>query len=362
MHFFRSANPSSSSPAGIPGPTLEGTYRLDYNLAAQTFNGSPNPPPENEPQTETAYWAYRSVCTAKGCVATATGLDDTHKVASTPNVSSVWHYADDEWQRTPERLRGEYENCSVQGDKEIAGGDTEMWTWSMKPQSDGTLRGLRSYTVITSECGIEGGVRQDPFVATRIDDVPPGVAVADPATAAERPTSSTPSPAIPGPVLHGTYRLDFDYLGSTNNKGVSIGDSGNGTQWWAFRSICTTSGCVATGARLDDANHQETTGVVQVLRFDNGHWRDVPLTQRMECGTSRGPTTDPVEPTVKTSITFSRDFVPQPDGTLKGVLTLKNETNECGLQGLVTTTPVAAMRVGDVPSTVILADPTLFAS
>jgi hypothetical protein len=51
---------------------------------------------------------------------------------------------------------------------------------------------------------------------------------------------------------------------------------------------------------------------------------------------------------------------PQPDGTLRGVQTHTALTNECGNQGTVYRTPMVVTRMGDVPPSVILSDPTLF--
>jgi serine/threonine protein kinase len=52
---------------------------------------------------------------------------------------------------------------------------------SLQPQSDGTLRGVQTLTVVSSECGDQGDVYKTPLVATRIGDVPPAVVLADPA-------------------------------------------------------------------------------------------------------------------------------------------------------------------------------------
>ena len=255
----------------------------------------------------------------------------------------------------------QYAQCSVQDGKTVAGSDTEEFTSYWEPHSDSTLRGLFTNTVLTSECGHQGLVRQTPFVATQIGDVPPGISVADPGTIANAPTTNTSAPAVPGPVLDGTYRLDYDYAKTTVN-GV-LHPSDNSLDWWAFRSLCTTAGCVATGTRLDDANHQEAAGFPKVLQFDNGHWHDVPLTLRISCahsGTWPSGTAPP--PTDQNTVSSSWSWEPQPDGALKGVDTLKIETDECRLGGQVGVTPLVATRIGDVPSSVVLADPALFAS
>ena len=156
---------------------------------------------------------------------------------------------------------------------------TEMVTWSLEPQPDGTLRGVATDTVLTNECGSEGAVSQVPFVATRVGDVPPSVTVADPATVPAAPATSSPIPAVAGvtPVLDGTYRLDYDMANQTAD-GVPVTSPGpNVTHWLAIRSLCTSAGCVATGAAMADTNHQEAVvGGGIVLRFVDGHWQTTP--------------------------------------------------------------------------------------
>jgi len=343
----------------LPAAVLDGTYRLDYNYAQQTLQGAPNPPPATQPQTETFWAAYRSTCRSTGCVATGIGLDkNNHQIAATPSSPSEYHLVEKHWQRVPIRDQVQYDQCSVADDKQVPGSDTEVFTLSMEPQPDGTLRGLRTRTVVTSECGLQGVVSQTPFVATRVGDIAPGVAVADPATVSALPTINT-SPAVLGPALNGTYSRDLDYPDATYNKQVDDSPTTTrGTDWWAFHSLCTPSGCIATGAQLDDANHGQARAAT-VLQFVDGHWQDVPSPARIPCWEERGGGKHPAS-TDEHWITSSQILQPQPDGSLKGVMTLSRESNECGTQGLVSTIPFVATRVGDVAPTVILADPALF--
>ena len=150
-----------------------------------------------------------------------------------------------------------------------------MVTWSLKPQLDGTFLGVATDTFLTDECGLQGQVHQVPLVATRTGDVPPGVSVADPAIVTASPTTSTASPVVGGPVLDGTYRVVDEFTKQTVNGAPATGLAVDETYWWAFRSLCTSAGCVATGAGLDDTNHQEATGRnAEVLHFADGHWQD----------------------------------------------------------------------------------------
>ena len=282
MHFFRNDSPSSSLPASTPGPTLEGAYRLVYDLSKQTRNGAPALPDPTQPaDSDNIRWAaFRSVCKSTGCVATQTGLDTKNpQVPSTPPVTRIAHFTDGQWQATPNRTQQDLPHCLGVDGKVVAGSDTEMTTWSMEPQVDGTLRGVTTLTVLTNECGEQGSVIQTPFVATRTGEVPAGVIVADPAAVTASPSTSTGAPTAAGPILDGTYRVDYDQASQTVNGKPTTGNAPEWSQWWAFRSTCTSTRCVASGAALAEANQQQTTGVVAVLHFTDGRWQDTPYLQ-----------------------------------------------------------------------------------
>lgn len=156
--------------------------------------------------------------------------------------------------------------------------------------------------------------------------------------------------APPGPVLDGTYELDSDGAHRTINGVQTSGE--DITRWWAFRSVCTTAGCVATSAEVSDSNHQVASDDHDhsVLRWRNGAWREDPDRTYDTCnGNSDSP---------RTVITLVRSLAPQVDGTLKGTETDTAEDNGCGAQtkGEVIQFPILAKRVGDVPPGVV-ADP-----
>jgi len=161
------------------------------------------------------------------------------------------------------------------------------------------------------------------------------------------------SPAAAKPVLDGAYRLDYDRAKQTSN-GV-IRNNGAQTSWWAFHSACTTSGCAATGAKLEDASHQvaKTTGSgnAGVLHFVDGHWQSAPRQVTALCRVAHGTQTSTQAETVVWWLT------PQPDGTLRGVQTQTVQSNECGAQGAMLRIPVLATRIGNVPADVAVADP-----
>ncbi|APT10304.1 MULTISPECIES: serine/threonine-protein kinase [Mycobacterium avium complex (MAC)] len=183
----------------------------------------------------------------------------------------------------------------------------------------------------------------------------PGAPPANPALASKpSPPAAVAAPIAGGPVLNGTYKLDYDQTKRTTN-GIGIRHDGAGTNWWAFRSACTSSGCAATGTRLDDTTHQAAGGPdggqTDTLRFVGGYWQGAPEQQRVGCTRPGGPAGATQQETIAWSL------APQSDGTLRGTETETVLSNECGAQGAVVRVPVVATRVGDVPPGVNVADP-----
>lgn len=253
----------------------------------------------------------------------------------------------------------DFPQCLGVNGKITAGADTELGAWSLGPQPDGTLRGVDTATVLTNECAGEGLVVQVPLVATRTGDRPTGVTVADPAGLTAAPSTSTPAPPAAGPVLDGTYRFDFDFANQTVNGAPTTGGSKKESHWWAFRSSCTSTRCVAAGAQLEDDNQQEASGEAEdVVQFTNGRWQDTPTLQ------APAPCDETGNGTATYTGTMSWSLQSQTDGTLRGAQTMTVLTSQCGphdgVQGDVYNTPVVVTRVGDVPPSVVLADPTLF--
>jgi serine/threonine-protein kinase len=349
-------NNTASRPAPAAA-VLDGTYRLDFDLAKQTANGAPAPSTDHS----NPWWAFRSSCTSTGCVATGTQLDEkNHQVAATPTHTAEFHFVDGLWQRTPVQTQAEYPRCLGADGKVVAGADTETVGWSLEPQPDGTLRGVWSDTALTNECGNAGTVWQAPLAATRTGDVPPTVTVADSAAVIATPVTQNPIPAVAGvtPVLNGTFQVVHEWSQQTEN-GQAIHDPAPpapSSEWYALRSLCTSAGCIATGALLANENHQLAVGGGIVLRFVDGHWQDTQtLLNPRPCPGATGSNT-----THNQTTTWS--WEPQPDGSLRGFSTTTAITNECRNQGDVWRTPLSITRRGDVPPTVVLADPALFAA
>jgi hypothetical protein len=155
-------------------------------------------------------------------------------------------------------------------------------------------------------------------------------------------------------VLDGTYRLDFDLQDQTIN-GTVTGLSAAVSEWWAFRSVCTPTGCAAAGSKLAESNQQEGTGTTSVLHYADGHWQgSLTLQAPMDCQKTNQPGSD--------DETRLWSWDPQPDGTLKGLQIGTILSDGCGTQGTVYRTPFVAKRTGDVAPSVIVADPALFAT
>jgi serine/threonine protein kinase, bacterial len=355
--FYTHRAPATSTRAPA-APALDGTYRLDVDLSRQMINGAAVPQPNAK---NTSWWAFRSSCKPTGCVATGTGLNkDNHQVADTPAVTAEFHFMDGHWQAVPFQRHVQMHGPCLGANGEIvaAGVDTYVVTYSMEPQRDGNLRGTATDTVLSNECVNQGQVLQAPFVASRTGDQPASVTVADPATVNASPPTSAPFPPVVGQALDGIFRVDFDYANQTVNGVTGVNSPPNESIWWAFRSTCSMAGCVATGVALASENpavkRDGTVRATDVLHFADGHWQDTAsLRPRTKCpGATNGTTAD------NDSVSWSLEA--KPGGTLQGIETFTVLTSECGDQGTVYRTPISATRLGDVPPTVTLADPSLF--
>lgn len=354
----------STAPEAGPAASLDGTYHLVSDTSKETTNGAPNP---DKPKTDDdRWWAFRSLCTSTGCVATGTELDaKDHAAPATPAVTSVWHFTDNHWQMMPLRSQHNLPQCLGVEGKVVPGARTEVLADSLEPQPGGSLRGISTSTAITNECGEQGRVDQIPILATRVGDVPPSLSVADPASVPSVSTPTSTVPPAPGPVLDGTYRLDYDNADQTVDGEATSSDAQKETHWSAFRSSCTSTRCVATGGGLSDNNRQEPSGhAKEVLQFIDGRWSDTPYLQDPQpCeSTYNGPPGTIPGGNATDVATTGLSLEPQPDGTLRGIATHTVIDNGCGEQGEVFKTPVVATRVGDVPPAAVLADPALFQS
>lgn len=185
------AVPTTSTASAMPAPDqlLDGTYQVDINRSQQTFNDNPDP----QPPDVTTWWAFRSWCTAAGCIASGTQLDDNdHRTASNPGGTLMLDFRQGAWQSRPETLR-----FPCIGPKGAADNETTTQVLSLQPQIHGPLRGTMTVTVETNECGQQGGRITIPAVAGRVSAVPPDVTVPGPGPATDSPAPSTTTSAAP---------------------------------------------------------------------------------------------------------------------------------------------------------------------
>jgi serine/threonine-protein kinase len=165
------------------------------------------------------------------------------------------------------------------------------------------------------------------------------------------PTTTAPAGPTPGQLLDGTYQMDINRSQQTFND-TPDPQPPDVTTWWAFRSWCTSAGCVATGTQLDDKDHQTASDPAGslVLDFRRGAWQSRPETLRFACV---GPNGTADEETTTQVLSLQ----PQNHGPLRGVMTVTVETDECGQRGGQITIPAVAGRVSAVPPAVTVPSP-----
>lgn len=220
---------------------LDGTYRLDYDKSKRTTNGIPL----RHDITATSWWAFHSACTSDGCAATGTRVDDaTHQVADTTDggQADALRFVAGYWQGAPQQVRVGCRQPSTQ----VRATQQETVAWSLAPQSDGTLRGAETETVLSNECGAQGAVVRIPVVATRVGDAPSGVQLADPLQLAGAPV--TPS-AKPSPPVLGGLCSDVDKLAYDQTSDQQVVCEGN---TWDKAPITTGIHAAGTACDLPD--------------------------------------------------------------------------------------------------------------
>lgn len=168
--------------------------------------------------------------------------------------------------------------------------------------------------------------------------------------AAPPPVAERPA-VTPGP-LNGLYRFDWHDEQATNRMpdgSVQTVPADWGvvdTRWYAIRSYCEHGVCTATRLQLDDSTHSQadpTKDTPYEMTLVNGRWSIAPAVTRMPC------TEQPGEEDLW-EMTYN--LMQLPDGSLAGNQVDTVTTNECGVGGMVRTTPISGTRMGDVPSTV----------
>ncbi len=180
----------------------------------------------------------------------------------------------------------------------------------------------------------------------------PLTAIRSSAAAAAPTTTSSHNFPGPGEALDGSYRLDVNREQQTYN-GVSDPQPPNVSTWWAFRTSCAPTACVATGTMLDDNDHQDLSpaaaGKPLVLDFRNGAWQSRPDKVLFAC---LGPNGAAAKQTTTQAIRLE-----QSHGALRGTMTVTVNSNECGQQGATIEIPAVAAHVGEIPPGVEVPSP-----
>lgn len=218
-----------------PAAALSGVYRLDFDAKQQVAGGEPKP---YRPFSRS--FAFRSTCSATGCVATGSRVknDDTGELAD-PKFSVVLDYVDGEWVTTfPAQ-----ETC---GAKE----SPVLVSWALKPGDDARLAGTRIESSVTPGCAYN---TQIPVTATRLGDAGPSVPVANPAAEAalKRSTAS---------YLYGRYsgKVTNPATGATQTRPVQI----------ASACVRNTEQC----RMLKTTTRNDGSRDVQAFHFADGRW------------------------------------------------------------------------------------------
>jgi serine/threonine protein kinase, bacterial len=186
--------------------------------------------------------------------------------------------------------------------------------------------------------------------------VPPLPAVKrSPPAAAPTPIRSHDFPG-PGEVLDGSYRVDINRAQQTYNR-LPDPQPPNVSTWWAFRTECAATSCVATGTLLDDNDHQQVspTGGDKplVLDFRGGAWQSRQDKVLFAClGPDGAAATQSTEQTIRLEPAHA---------ALRGIMTIKVESDECHQQGATIDIPAVAAHVSDVPPGVVVPGPPITA-
>ncbi|OBA77861.1 nuclease PIN [Mycobacterium sp. 1164966.3] len=236
--------PAAGAAPASSARVLNGTYRLDYDKSKKATNGLPI----RHDVAATDWWAFHSACTSNGCAATGSQLDDaTHQVASTTDggQTDVLRFVAGYWQGAPQQERV---GCR-QPNGQVRATQHETVAWSLAPQPDGTLRGTETETVLSNECGAQGAVVRIPVVATRVGDVPPGVALPDPAAGLGAGSGRATPSVKPAPPVLGGLCGDVDKLGYDQTSNQQVVCEGN---TWAKAPITTGVHAAGTSCDLPD--------------------------------------------------------------------------------------------------------------
>lgn len=160
---------------------LNGTYRIDYDWANQTYRNNKTASGgtvhfDHSALPDTIWWAFASTCGGMDCTAAGVALDSVdHSQVSSSSGTDVLRFVDGVWvDVTPYHSTS---TCTYVSDGAFMGTSNESRAWNFTPLADGSFRGEMVATVESDGCGDRGNTTVTPLIVTRIGDVPPGVMV-----------------------------------------------------------------------------------------------------------------------------------------------------------------------------------------
>jgi hypothetical protein len=292
-------------------PQLDGLYEVQFTPDGATQDGMPlNDPRANR----SALWAFRSSCSDRGCVATASVLRE--KPPAPPVQQMVFDFIDGRWVAVTQPATHTCADGQPPGTTRTA----DVWSViSLKPTDDENLTGS-SETIALDACK---GIVHLPVTATRKAATPDGVTVADPNTQPPRVVSSAQA-------LRGRYSMTFS-------------GQPQPTSTWTVSTYCLRSGdrCVTLiHATPSDANGAKP--YADELAFADGQWTQTITVKPQPCRSEPGRTSE----SARRIVTAKLPPPPVPDPLPELTLNHRMETIGGRCAGSVETTSTLN-RIGD---------------
>jgi hypothetical protein len=169
------SNSSQTTSSQNSGPRIDGTYRVDYNTAAQSKNGTLTP----ADAVPAFAWSFQSACLDSGCVASAIRLRD-----GGTDLKAVLDFIDGHWVET---------HMAEAGTCPGGGSAPHLVAWSLAPGPGDMFTGTQTDMYMGNVCTT---VLQTPITLTRTGNAAPtGIS----------PASLPPRVASAADGLHGQY-------------------------------------------------------------------------------------------------------------------------------------------------------------
>jgi serine/threonine-protein kinase len=270
-------------------------------------------------------------------------IPEAQPTSAEPSPSGVFPV----WARTVQRLAQHHattaEAVGADGSTAATATRRRRWPWviGLGSAAAALCAGLLAVGIVIGR-GNDTAPRQAAGPLTAIRSSAPAAA----------PTTTSSSRNFPGPgeALDGSYRVDVNREEQTYDS-TPDPQPPNVSTWWAFRTSCTPTACVATGIMLDDKDHLSPAGGDKplVLDFRDGAWQSRPDKVLFAC---LGPNGAAAKQTTTQTIRLE-----QLHGALRGTMTVTVNSNECNQQGATIEIPAVAAHVGEVPTGVEVPSP-----